>query len=185
MTWHQTIVVGNLGSDPELRYLQSGQAVCNFSVAVSERWRDRNSGEQRERTTWYRVAAWGQLAETCNTYLSKGRQVMVTGNVSARGYLNNNGEAAASLDLTAREVRFLGNRGDQGGDYGGGQQRGGSQGGQQRGGYQREQGNQGGYQRGGYQREQGNQGGRGGYQQDDRASNYPDSRPQTSDDIPF
>ncbi len=180
MTWHQTIIVGNLGGDPELRYLQSGQAVCNFSVAVSERWRDRNSGEQREKTTWYRVAAWGPLAETCNTYLSKGRQVMVSGNVSARGYLNNNGEAAASLDLTARDVRFLGNRGDQGGDYGGGQQRSGQQGGGYQGGQQR-----GGQQGGGYQG--GQQGGyqRGGYQQDDRASNYPESRPQTSDDIPF
>ena len=111
MTWHQTIVVGNLGGDPELRYLQSGQAVCNFSVAVSERWRDRNTNEQRERTTWYRVAAWGGLGETCNQYLSRGRQVMVIGNVQARGYVNNNGEAAASLDLTARDVRFLGGRG--------------------------------------------------------------------------
>lgn len=181
MTWHQTIIVGNLGGDPELRYLQSGRAVCNFSVAVSERWRDRNSGEQQERTAWYRVAAWGPLAETCNTYLSKGRQVMVTGNVNARGYINNNGEAAASLDLTAREVKFLGGRGDQGGgDYGGGQQRGGYQGGQGGGQQQR-----GGYQRGGYQQQPGNQAPSGGYQQDDRASNYPESRPQTSDDIPF
>ena len=129
MTWHQTIVVGNLGGDPELRYLQSGQAVCNFSVAVSERWRDRNTNEQRERTTWYRVAAWGGLGETCNQYLSRGRQVMVIGNVQARGYVNNNGEAAASLDLTARDVRFLGGRGDgdQGGGWSGGGQRGGEQ----------------------------------------------------------
>ena len=126
MSWHQTIVVGNLGGDPDLRYLQSGQAVCNFSVAATERWRDRQSGEQRERTTWYRVAAWGSLGETCNQYLSRGRQVMVVGNVQARGYINNNGEAAASLDLTARDVRFLGGRGgdgDQGGWSGGGQTR--------------------------------------------------------------
>ncbi|MCY3915251.1 MAG: single-stranded DNA-binding protein [Chloroflexi bacterium] len=134
MSWHQTIIVGNLGGDPELRYLQSGQAVCNFSVAVSERWRDRQSGEQRERTTWYRVAAWGNLGETCNQYLSRGRQVMVVGNVAARGYINNNGEAAASLDLRARDVRFLGGR-DDGGDQGnwsGGGQRGGGQQRQQR-----------------------------------------------------
>lgn len=161
MTWHQTIVVGNLGGDPELRYLQSGQAVCNFSVAVTERWRDRQSNEQRERTTWYRVAAWGALGETCNTYLSRGRQVMVIGNVSARGYVNNNGEAAASLDMTAREVRFLGGRGD--GDQGGGWQGGGQRGGQSGG------------QRGGGQQSQ---------QRSDRASNYPDS-PTTVDDIPF
>jgi single-strand DNA-binding protein len=120
--------VGNLGGDPELRYLQSGRAVCNFSVAVSERWRDRQTEDQREKTTWYRVAVWGNQAETCNTYLSRGRQVMVIGNVQARGYVNNNGEAAASLDLTAREVRFLGGR-----DGGGNQQGGGWQGGGQRG----------------------------------------------------
>jgi len=156
MTWHQTVVVGNLGGDPELRYLQSGQAVCNFSVAVSERWRDRNTNEQRERTTWYRVAAWGGLGETCNQYLARGRQVMVIGNVQARGYINNNGEAAASLDLTARDVRFLGGRGGDGGDQGGNWGGGGRQGG------------------GGQQRQR----------RDDRASNYPDS-PASVDDIPF
>lgn len=155
MTWHQTVIVGNLGGDPELRYMQNGRAVCNFSVAVTERWRDRESSEQREKTTWYRVAVWGGQAENCNTYLAKGRQVMVIGNVQARGYMNNNGEAAASLDLTARDVRFLSNR-----DGGGDQQGGGWQGGGQRGGGQRNR------------------------QQGDRASNYPDS-PTTVDDIPF
>ena len=127
MSWHQTIIVGNLGGDPELRYLQSGRAVCNFSVAVSERWRDRQSNEQQERTTWYRVAVWGAQAENCNTYLAKGRRVLVTGNVSARAYINNNGEAAASLDLNARDVRFLSSRGEDGGDFqgGGGQRSGG------------------------------------------------------------
>lgn len=160
MTWHQTIVVGNLGGDPELRYMQDGQAVCNFSVAASERWRDRQSGEQRERTTWYRVSVWGGQAESCNTYLSRGSQVMVIGNVTARGYINNNGEAAASLNLTARNVRFLGGRGGGEGYQGGGQQ--GNQ--QQRGGQQR------GQQRG---------------QQDSRASNYPELPPSSVDDIPF
>ena len=160
MTWHQTVVVGNLGGDPELRYLQSGQAVCNFNVAVSERWRDRQSGEQREKTTWYRVAVWGGQAETCNTYLSRGRQVMIVGNVSADAYMNNNGEPAASLNLTARDVRFLGGRGDGEGYQGGGQQ----QGGQQRGNQQ--------------------QGGRQGSYRDDRASNYTEP-PSTVDDIPF
>lgn len=159
MSWHQTVIVGNLGGDPELRYMQSGDAVCNFSVAVSERWRDRRSGEQQERTTWYRVAVWGAQAENCNTYLAKGRRVLVTGNVSARGYINNNGEAAASLDLRARDVRFLSSRnedGDQGGGWSGGGQRGGGQ-------------------RGGGQQSQ---------RRDERASNYPDS-PASVDDIPF
>ncbi len=125
MSWHQTIIVGNLGGDPELKYMQSGSAVCNFSVAVSETWRDRQTNENRERTTWYRVAVWGGQAEACNTYLAKGRQVLVIGNVSTRAYMNNNGEAAASLDLTARSVQFLGGGGSGGqsdggqGDYGG------------------------------------------------------------------
>ena len=156
MTWHQTVVVGRLGGDPELRYMQSGDAVCNFSVAVSERWRDRQSGEQRERTTWYRVAVWGAQAENCNTYLAKGQMVVVTGNVSARGYINNNGEAAAALNLTARNVRFLGSRSGGEGYQGGGQQ-----------------GNQ--QQRGGQPRGQ----------QDSRASNYPELPPSSVDDIPF
>jgi single-strand DNA-binding protein len=107
MTWHQTIIVGNLGSDPELRYLQSGRAVCSFSVAVNETWTDRQTNEKREKTTWYRVSAWGPLGETANQFLSKGRQVMVVGTVEARGYTNNAGEAAASLDLTARDIRFI------------------------------------------------------------------------------
>lgn len=158
MSWHQTVIVGNLGGDPELRYLQSGRPVCNFSVAVSERWRDRQTNEQQERTTWYRVAVWGQQAEHCNTYLAKGRQVLVIGNVSARGYINNNGEAAASLDMTARSVQFLGggNRDDgQGGWQGSGSQRGGQR-----------------------------AGGNDARRREERASNYAD-RPSSVDDIPF
>ena len=105
--FQQTIIVGNLGSDPELKYLQSGRAVCNFSVAVNRRWNDAN-GERHEQTDWYRVAAWGSLGELCNQYLSKGRQVQVVGRVSANAYMNNQGEAAASLELTAQNVLFLG-----------------------------------------------------------------------------
>ncbi len=161
MTWHQTIVIGNLGSDPELRYLQSGQAVCNFRIAANETWRDRQTNERRERTTWYRVSVWGGQAETCNTYLSRGRRVLVVGNVSADAYMNNNGEPAASLNLTAREVRFLSGRGDGEGYQGGGRQ----QGGQQRGNQQ--------------------QGGQQGSYRDDRGSNYPELPPSTVDDIPF
>ena len=108
MTWHQTIIVGNLGRDPEMRYTQDGTAVCSFSVAVSERWTDRRSGERRERTTWYRVSAWRELGETCNRFLSKGRQVMVIGRVSVNAYTNREGVASASLEMQAREVRFLG-----------------------------------------------------------------------------
>jgi single-strand DNA-binding protein len=120
MTFHQTIIIGNLGTDPELKSLPSGTMVCNFSVAVNETWRDRQSGERREKTTWYRVAVYGPAAENSAKYLSKGRQVMVTGNVEARGYMNNAGEAAASLELRARDVKFLQGGDGGGGNYGGG-----------------------------------------------------------------
>jgi len=119
MSFQQTIIVGNIGNDPELRYTQSGAAVCGFSVAVNESWTDKN-GTKQEKVTWYRVSAWGKLGEVVNQYLSKGRQVMVIGTVEARGYMNNNGEAAASLELRAREVKFLGggNGNGGGGNYG-------------------------------------------------------------------
>ncbi|MDK3158884.1 single-stranded DNA-binding protein [Anaerolineae bacterium CFX9] len=118
--WSQTIIVGNVGRDPEMRYLQSGVGVCSFSVAVSRRWTDRNTQEQREETTWYRVSAWRQLAETANQFVRKGMQVMVIGQVKARAYLDNSGQPAASIELTADDIRFLGSRGDgAGGDDGG------------------------------------------------------------------
>ena len=110
MTWHQTVAVGNLGGAPELKFMQSGDAVCNFSVAVSEKWKDKRSGEQQENTTWYRVAVWGAQAEACHQYLHKGSKVLVVGTVSARAYTSRGGEAAASLDLRALRafnVRFM------------------------------------------------------------------------------
>jgi single-strand DNA-binding protein len=128
----QTIIIGNVGRDPEMRYLQNGTAVCSFSVAVSRRWNDKNSNEQREKTVWYRVSCWRQLAETANNYVKKGMQIMVTGELEpARAYLDNAGQPAATLELTAQNMQFLGQRGEgqgSGGDYddGGGNYGGGS-----------------------------------------------------------
>lgn len=110
MSWQQTIIVGNCGRSPELRYLQSGTAVCDFSVAVSESWTDQQSGEKKEKVTWFKVSAWGKLAEVCNQYVVKGKQVMVVGTVEARAYLDKQNQPASSLDLRARDVRFLGGR---------------------------------------------------------------------------
>ena len=114
----QLIIVGNVGRDPELKFLQSGVPVCNFTVAVNS---VTGQGEQRqEKTTWVRVAAWRELAERCNQYVRKGSQVMVIGTVDARAYTDNSGQPQASLDMTARDVRFLGSRADggqQGGEY--------------------------------------------------------------------
>lgn len=110
--YQYTIIIGNVGRDPELRYTQGGVAVCDFSVAVSRRWNDRNTNEQREKTTWFRVSAWRGLAETCNQYVRKGMQIMVTGEIDASAFVGQDGEARASLDLTARDVQFLGSRAD-------------------------------------------------------------------------
>ena len=108
--FQKSIIVGNLGQDPELRYTPSGKAVTNFTVAVNRKWTNQ-SGEQQEKVTWFRVAAWDKLAELCNQYLSKGRLVLVEGEVEANAYTNQEGEAKASLELTARNVRFLGSPG--------------------------------------------------------------------------
>jgi single-strand DNA-binding protein len=116
--YQQVIIVGNLGRDPEMRYLQSGVPVCNFTVAVNQ---VTGSAENRtEKTVWFRVAAWRELGERCSQYLAKGRQVMVIGTVDARAYTDNSGQPQATLELTARDVRFLGSREDGGGQGQGG-----------------------------------------------------------------
>ena len=115
----KTIIVGRLGKDPELRFTSSGQPVCSFSVATDRSWTDA-SGERQEKTTWFRVTAWGKLAELCNQYLAKGRMVLVEGEVDASAWMPEQGDQPrASLELTARNVRFLGGK-NEGGDGGGG-----------------------------------------------------------------
>lgn len=117
--FQQVIIVGNVGRDPEMRYTSSGVGVCSFSVAVNKTWTDRNTNEKREKTTWFRISAWRQLGETCSQYVRKGMQVMVTGEVEARAFTGQDGQARSSLELTARDVRFLSRRGEEssGGSY--------------------------------------------------------------------
>lgn len=110
--YQYTIIIGNVGRDPELRYTQTGTAVCDFSVAVTRRWNDRATNEQREKTTWFRVSAWRGLAETCNQYVRKGMQIMVAGEVDASAFTGQDGQPRATLELTAREIKFLGRRGE-------------------------------------------------------------------------
>lgn len=117
--WSQTIVIGNVGRDPEMRYLQNGTAVCSFSVAVSKKWHDKSSNEQQEKTVWYKVSCWRSLAETANNYVKKGMQIMVAGDLEpARAYLDNAGQPAATLELTAQNFQFLGQRGESGSQRG-------------------------------------------------------------------
>jgi single-strand DNA-binding protein len=109
--FQQVTIIGNLGSDPELRRTPDGTPVTSFSVATNKRWTDGN-GTQQERTTWFRVTAWRRLAETCAEYLSKGRQVLVVGELQEptpwQG--KKSGEWRASLELVADTVKFLGGR---------------------------------------------------------------------------
>lgn len=108
--YQQGVWVGNLGDDPELRYLPDGTAVASFSLAVHKQWTDAQ-GQQQNKTTWFRVTVWRRLAEICAEYLSKGRQVLVIGEVNrASPYINRQGEPAASIEVTGRHVRFLGRR---------------------------------------------------------------------------
>ena len=107
--YSKTVIVGHLGRDPEMRYTASGVPVTSFTVATNRRWTDQ-AGDLQEKTTWFRVTAWRKLAELCNQYLSKGRLVLVEGDVEASAWTSQEGEARASLELTARNVRFLGGR---------------------------------------------------------------------------
>ena len=118
MSLNKILIIGNLGGDPEMRYLPSGDAVTSFSVATSRRYRTRD-GEQREETEWFRVSAWRRLAETTNQYLSRGSKVYVEGRLRSRTYQTQNGETRVSLDIDAQEVRFLDPRGQVSGDPGG------------------------------------------------------------------
>ena len=109
--YQNTIIIGNLGRDPDLRYTPSGDAVCNFTVAVSHKWKDAQ-GNQKEKTTWFKITAWRKLAEICNQYLAKGKQVMVEGEIDVSAWTGQDGQPRATLELTAHNVKFLGSKGD-------------------------------------------------------------------------
>lgn len=110
-SFNKIVIVGYLGRDPEIRYLPDGTAVCNFSVATTEKKKDR-SGESQDITTWFRINVWGRQAEAANQYLSKGRQVYVEGRLSQQEYTDKDGNRRTSLDVKATDLQFLGPRGD-------------------------------------------------------------------------
>jgi len=104
---HKITIIGNLGRDPEMRYTPEGQAVVTFSVASSRKYKTA-AGEQREETEWFNCSAWGKLADVCNEYLIKGKQVYVEGRLKTRTYQAQNGETRFSIDVTCQEIQFLG-----------------------------------------------------------------------------
>ncbi len=112
MAINKVIVIGNLGANPEVRALPSGQNVANFSLATTERFTDRN-GAKQERTDWHRIVAFGRLADTCERFLSKGRQVYVEGRLTTRQYEAKDGSGKRyRTEIVARQIRLLGNRAD-------------------------------------------------------------------------
>lgn len=105
--FEQTIILGNLGNDPQMRYTANGQAVCNFNVAVDRSFTN-SAGERIDRVAWYQVSAWGPQAESCYQYLKKGVPVLCVGTVDASGYIDRSGQPQASRNLSAKRVQFLG-----------------------------------------------------------------------------
>ncbi|MCE2594287.1 single-stranded DNA-binding protein [Motilimonas cestriensis] len=138
---NKVILVGNLGQDPEVRYLPNGGAVANITIATSESWRDKTSGEQREKTEWHRVSLFGKLAEVAGEYLRKGSQVYIEGQLQTRKWQDQQGQDRFTTEIVVQGysgvMQMLGGR--QGGQQGGGQGNYGGQGGQQ-GGYGAPQG---------------------------------------------
>ncbi len=129
---NKVILVGNLGGDPETRYMPSGSAVTNFTVATNESWKDKQTGEQKDRTEWHKVAMFGRLAEIAAEYLRKGSQVYIEGKLRTRKWQGQDGQDRYTTEIIADEMQMLGGRGGAGG--GGGSYSGGSGGSSEQGG---------------------------------------------------
>lgn len=123
---NKVILVGNCGRDPEIRYLPSGQAVANISVATSSRRKDKNSGEMIEDTQWHRVTFFDRLAEIVGEYVKKGRPIYVEGRLSYRKYTDKDGIEKQATDIIATELQLLGGREGMGGPGGGDEDGGGA-----------------------------------------------------------
>jgi single-strand DNA-binding protein len=200
---NKAIILGRLGRDPELRYMQSGQPVCKLNIATSRKYTNKNN-EMIEETEWHRVSVWGKQAEHCNNFLTKGREVYVEGRLRTSSY-DKDGQKHYTTEIVADTVQFLGGRGEGGGGggaegggggggFGGGGGGGGNRGGGGGGGY----GNRGGGGGGGYGNRGGgagggNRGGGGGFDEEpgggggaggsEPYDNFPSD--PGDDDIPF
>ncbi|VVE37985.1 single-stranded DNA-binding protein [Pandoraea anhela] len=165
---NKVILVGNLGADPEVRYMPSGDAVANIRLATTDRYKDKQSGEFKEMTEWHRVSFFGRLAEIVNEYLKKGSSVYIEGRIRTRKYQAQDGTDRYSTEIVADQMQMLGGRGgSEGGGGGGGYSRGGDEG-----------GGGGGYSRGGG-------GGGGGGRQQAPAKQSGGGFDDMDDDIPF
>lgn len=111
---NKVILIGNLGKDPEVRYTQSGDAVANFSVATTERWKDKSSGEMQEKTEWHNIAVFGRIAENCGEYLQKGSSVYIEGRLQTRKWTDKEGNDRYTTEVVGDRVQFLTRKSDDG-----------------------------------------------------------------------
>lgn len=117
---NKVILIGNLGKDPETRYLPSGDAVTNITVATTESWKDKKSGDKQEHTEWHRVSFFGRQAEVAGEYLKKGSPVYIEGRIRTRKWQDKEGQDRYSTEIVADRMQLLGSRGGGGGGEGGG-----------------------------------------------------------------
>lgn len=108
---NKVMLIGRLGKDPEMKYTQSGTAVCSFSLATDEQWKD-NSGEKQSKTTWHQIVAWKKLAEICGQYLQKGKQVYIEGKIQVREWDDKEGAKHKTTEIVASNMVMLGSSGD-------------------------------------------------------------------------
>ncbi len=118
---NKVILVGNLGADPETRYTASGAAITSIRIATSESWKDKQTGEQQERTEWHSITFFGRLAEIAGEYLRKGSQVYVEGRLQTDKWQDKDGNDRYTTKIIANEMQMMGGRGGEGGGQGGGQ----------------------------------------------------------------
>lgn len=109
---NKVIIVGRLGSDPELKYTANSQAIARFSVATSESWKNKQTGDLQEKTEWHRIVVWGKMAEICGQHLAKGRQVYIEGKLQTRSWEDPSGQKKYSTEIVANTVQFLGAAGE-------------------------------------------------------------------------
>lgn len=121
---NKVILIGNLGQDPDIRYTQSGAPVANLSLATAESWRDRETGEQNERTEWHRLVMFGRTAEVAQQYLKKGSQIFVEGRLQTRKWQDRDGNERYTTEVVVNDMQMLGGRGGEGGGISGGGMRG-------------------------------------------------------------
>ena len=108
---NKVILIGNLGKDPEVKTIPSGKCVANFSIATSETWTDKNTGEKKEQTEWHNIVAWGRLGEICGEYLRKGTQVYIEGSLQTRKWEDKEGNPRYTTEVVAYKMQMLGTKG--------------------------------------------------------------------------